>query len=387
MNNSNKKNAILIAAGGTGGHIYPSLSIINQIQNHLFLIITDERGKDYFYNFFINKNIHFKIFTHKVSSPSNKLMINKIKSFFQIFISIFKSILVIIKYKPDASIGFGGYPSVAPIVASKILNVPSIIHEQNAVTGRANILLSKITNISALSFINTNKSEKINKTIYTGNPVRKEFYEIGKIKFSPPAKKEIFYILIFGGSLGSTFFSQYLTSIISSLPQEIKKKIRIIQQVRKENLESVRNTYRINKIDSEISSFFEDISEKFKISHLIITRSGGSCVAEILASNRPVIFIPLPSSLDNHQYENAKFININKGGWIINETSKNKDDLNNLIRDLIQNPENLVKASNQIKKLSNRLDKLRDNKTPAEFLSEHILKIINANQKVDHPIC
>ena len=387
MNNSPKKNAILIAAGGTGGHIYPSLSIINQIQNHLFLIITDERGKDYFYNFFINKDIHFKIFTHKVSSPSNKLIINKLKSFFQIFISIFRSILVIVKYKPDASVGFGGYPSVAPIIAAKILNVPSIIHEQNAVTGRANKLLSKITNILALSFINTNNYENINKSIYTGNPVRKEFYEIGKNKFLPPAKKEIFYILIFGGSLGSTFFSEYLTSLICSLPQEIKKKIKIIQQVRKENLETVRNRYKINKIDSEISSFFEDISEKFKNSHLIITRSGGSSVAEILASNRPVIFIPLPNSLDNHQYENAKYIKINRGGWIINQTSENKDDLDNLIRHLIQNPENLVKASNQIKKLSSRLDKLRNNKTPAEFLSEHILKIMNANQKVAPPIC
>ena len=387
MNNAIQKNTILIATGGTGGHIFPSLSVINQIQNHLFIIITDERGKNYFYNFFINKDIHFKIFTHKVSSPSNKLIINKLKSFFQIFISIFRSILVIVKYKPDASVGFGGYPSVAPIIAAKILNVPSIIHEQNAVTGRANKLLSKITNILALSFINTNNYENINKSIYTGNPVRKEFYEIGKNKFLPPAKKEIFYILIFGGSLGSTFFSEYLTSLICSLPQEIKKKIKIIQQVRKENLETVRNRYKINKIDSEISSFFEDISEKFKNSHLIITRSGGSSVAEILASNRPVIFIPLPNSLDNHQYENAKYIKINRGGWIINQTSENKDDLDNLIRHLIQNPENLVKASNQIKKLSSRLDKLRNNKTPAEFLSEHILKIMNANQKVAPPIC
>ncbi len=387
MNNSTKKNAVLIAAGGTGGHIFPSLSIINQIQNHLFLIITDERGKDYFYDFFINKDIHFKIFTHKVSSPSDELIINKLKSFFQILISIIRSIFVIIKYKPHASIGFGGYPSVAPIVAAKILNVPSIIHEQNTVIGRANKLLSKITKISALSFIKTNNSEKIDKSIYTGNPVRKEFYEIGKIKFSPPAKKEIFYILIFGGSLGSTFFSEYLTSLICSLPKEIKKKIKIIQQVRKENLESVRKRYKINKIKSEISIFFEDISEKFKISHLIITRSGGSCVAEILASNRPVIFIPLPNSLDNHQYENAKFIKNHRGGWIIDQNNKNKENLENLIKHLIQNPEILVEASNQIKKLSKRLDKLRDGKTPAEFLSEHILKIINANQKVAPPIC
>ena len=387
MNNKIIKNTILIAAGGTGGHIFPSLSIINQIHNHLFIIITDERGKYYFNNFFINKEINFKIFTHKVSSPTNGLLINKLKSYLQILLSICRSILVIIKYKPAASIGFGGYPSVAPIVAAKILNVPSIIHEQNIIMGRANKLLSKITNISALSFFDTNKSQKIMKYIYTGNPVRKEFYEIGKTKFLPPSKKEIFYILIYGGSLGSKFFSKYLTSIICSLPKEIRKKIKVIQQVRKEDLKSVRNSYKVNKINSEISSFFEDISQKFKISHLVITRSGGSSVAEILASNRPVIFIPLPNSLDNHQFENANFVKINKGGWIYDQTSKKRNELEKLIRHLLQNPENLVEASNQVKKLSNKLDKLRDNKTPAEFLSECILKIMNDNKKVVPTIC
>ena len=387
MNNKIHKNTIMIAAGGTGGHIFPSLSIINQIQNHLFIIITDERGENYFNNFFVNKGINFKIFTHKLSSPSNKFIINKLKSLFQIFISILKSILLIINYKPDAIIGFGGYPSFAPIIAAKIFRVPSIIHEQNTVIGRANNILSKITTSSALSFINTNKCQQINKSIYTGNPVRKEFYEIGKIKFSPPAKKEIFYILIFGGSLGSTFFSEYLTSLICSLPQEIKKKIKIIQQVRKENLESVSKKYKINKINSEISSFFEDISEKFKISHLIITRSGGSCVAEILASNRPAIFIPLPTSLDNHQYENARFIESNRGGWLINQTTKNINNLEKLINHLLQNPESLVQASIQLKKLSNKLQKLRNNKTPTEFLSEYVLKTIKYNQKVVYTIC
>ena len=387
MNNKIHKNTIMIAAGGTGGHIFPSLSIINQIQNHLFIIITDERGKEYFNNFFINKEINFKIFTHRLSSPSNKFIINKLKSFFQIFVSIFKSILLIINYKPDAIIGFGGYPSFAPIVAAKIFRVPSIIHEQNTVIGRANKLLSKISNILALSFIDINNIQKNKRFIYTGNPIRKEFYEIGKIKYLPPTKKSFFYILIYGGSLGSRFFSEYITSVICSLPDVIKKKIKIIQQVRKEDLMLVRKNYKLNQIDAEISIFFEDISEKFKISHLIITRSGGSSVAEVLASNRPVIFIPLPTSLDNHQYKNAKFLENNKCGWLIDQTNKNINELEKLIKHLLQNPKNLVEASNQLKKLANRLEKLRDNKTPTEFLSEYILKLINDNKKVIPTTC
>ena len=388
MNNTIQKNTILIATGGTGGHIFPALSIINQIQNHLFIIITDERGKNYFNNSFINKEINFKIFTHRVSSPSNKFLINKLKSFLQIFISTFQSILLILNYKPDAVIGFGGYPSVAPILAAKIFNIPSIIHEQNIVIGRANKLLCKICDVLALSFSKTKNLPNIKKSIYTGNPVRKEFYEIGKHKYLLPNKnREYFYILIYGGSLGSSFLSEHLTSIICSLPQDMKKKIKIIQQVRKEEIEFVRESYKINKIDSEISSFFEDISIKFKIAHLIITRSGGSSVAEILASNRPVIFIPLPTALDNHQYENARFIESNKGGWLISQTNKNISELENLIKNILLNPNKLVEASNQIKKLSNKLKGLRDNKTPAEILCECILKIKNNNKKIVSSIC
>ena len=388
MNNPNKKNTILIATGGTGGHIFPSLSIINQIQNHLFIIITDERGKNYFNNSFINEEINFKIFTHRVSSPSNKFLINKLKSFFQFFISTFQSILLILNYKPEAVIGFGGYSSVAPILAAKIFNIPLIIHEQNIVIGRANKLLCKISDVLALSFSKTKNLPNIKKSIYTGNPVRKEFYEIGKHKYLLPNKKrEYFYILIYGGSLGSSFLSEHLTSIICSLPQDLKKKIKIIQQVRKEEIEFVRESYKINKIDSEISSFFEDISIKFKIAHLIITRSGGSSVAEILASNRPVIFIPLPTALDNHQYENARFIESNKGGWLISQTDKNISELENLIKNILLNPNKLVEASNQIKKLSNKLKKLRDNKKPAEILCECIFKVKNNNKKVVSSIC
>ena len=293
-----------------------------------------------------------------------------------------------LNYKPNAVIGFGGYPSVAPILAAKIFNIPSIIHEQNTVIGRANKLLCKISDVLALSFSKTKNLPNVKKSIYTGNPVRKEFYEIGKNKYLlPNRKKEYFNILIYGGSLGSSFLSEHLTSIICSLPQNMKKKIKIIQQVRKEDIEFVRESYKINKIDSELSCFFEDISIKFKIAHLIITRSGGSSVAEILASNRPAIFIPLPTSLDNHQYENARFIENNKGGWLINQTSKNISNLENLINNLLQNPESLVQASIQLKKLSNKLHKLRNNKTPAEFLSDYVLTTIKYNQKVVHTIC
>jgi len=153
---------ILIAAGGTGGHIFPALSIINEIKMNDFIVITDQRGENYFNKFFSNKNINHKIFVHKVSSPSNKLFILKLRSIYQLLISLLKTIFLILLNKPQVIVGFGGYPSAAPVIAAKLLKIPSIIHEQNAIIGRANKLLGKISNLLALSFIETknNLSEK-----------------------------------------------------------------------------------------------------------------------------------------------------------------------------------------------------------------------------------
>lgn len=386
-NNKQEKSTILIAAGGTGGHVFPSLSVINEIQYHNFIIITDQRSKDYFTNFLKKKNINIKIFTHKISSPSNKFIINKIKPLFQIIVSIIKSIFLIINYKPNVVIGFGGYPSVAPVLAAKIFNIPSIVHEQNSIIGRANKLLCKISNVLALSFLDTKNTKNISKSMFTGNPVRKEFYDIGKVKYQLPKKLMKINILVYGGSLGASFFSQYLTSIICALPKEIKNNLKISQQVRKEHMNSVSQVYKSHNIDYEISTFFDDISNKFKIAHLIITRAGGSTIAEILASNRPVILVPFPNSLDNHQLQNARFIEANNGGWVFDQTKSDINELSTLIKNILTNPQKLLKASKKLELLSKRLQNLRQKETPEKVLSDLILEIINDNQKGYSNLC
>ena len=387
MKNYNRKKLLMLVAGGTGGHIYPSLSLINKINDYNFVIITDQRGKGYYESFFKKKTLNFKIFIHKVTSPSQKNIIYKIISLFQILISFLKSLLIIMFQKPDVVMGFGGYPSVAPILAAKIWNVPSIIHEQNAVIGRGNKLLSKISNILALSFVETKKIENIKNVIFTGNPVRQEFEQIGKNSYIKSISKKPFTILIYGGSLGASYFSKQLTSIICSLPEEIKKEIKVIQQVRVEDLETVKNNYRIHKIEAEISSFFQDIPKKFQLAHLIITRSGGSTVAEILASCKPAIFVPLPNSFDNHQFENAKFFEINNCGWVFDQITNSKSDFEKLIRDIFRNKNQLIKVSQKIRELSHALSILRKSKTPSAFLSDLVLKMSNDPKKEINNLC
>ena len=135
IKNCNRKKILMVVAGGTGGHIYPSLSLINKMSNYNFIIITDQRGGKYYENFFEKTSLNFKIFTHKVSSPSNKNIIQKTISLLQISLSLIKSLFIILFKKPDVVIGFGGYPTIAPMISSKICSIPSIIHEQNAIIG------------------------------------------------------------------------------------------------------------------------------------------------------------------------------------------------------------------------------------------------------------
>ena len=372
MKNINNKKVILIAAGGTGGHIYPALSIINKKKFDTHLVITDLRGKGYFTKFLNEKNINILVHTHKVISPSNQLIINKLTSLFYFVISFIKSILLIIKYRPIRVLGFGGYPSVAPVLAAKIFGITTIIHEQNAVVGRANKLLSYISNILALSFENTKNVSNHKNFIYSGNPVRDEFFSIGKRKYELPNNANKFYVLIYGGSLGASFFSEHITSIICSMPVHIKKRIKIIQQVRKEDIDKVQNKYHQNKIDCEISVFFNNIFTKFKLAHLVITRAGGSTVAEIIASKKPAILVPLPNSLDNHQVENAQYIK-NKGGWVFDEGKSRINELKKLINNLLINPHKLIEANKKLNKLSNKLSKLLNKKTSTVFLTDLII--------------
>ena len=378
---------ILIAAGGTGGHIFPALSIINEIKVNDFIVITDQRGENYFNKFFSNKKINYRIFVHKVSSPNSKIFINKLKSLFQLLLSLIKTIFLIVSHKPQVIVGFGGYPSVAPIIAGKLFKIPSIIHEQNAIIGRANKFLSKISNLLALSFFETKNTENNQNLIFTGNPTREEFYNLGKLKYSIPKEKQKFKILIVGGSLGANFFSKQMTAIICSLPKEIREKIYVIQQVGKDDKDKVKDKYYEHQIDCEIESFFDDIFKQFKKAHIIITRSGGSSVAEILTSSKPVIFIPLPTAMDNHQLENTKLITNRGGGWTLNQNTKTAKNLKKLIENLIKNPNKLLVASNEIKKLFKDLQIKRQNKSPAELFSNVLINLINANQKKPSKPC
>ena len=386
MNKINQifNNTMVVAAGGTGGHIFPALSLIEKIIDLKLIVITDNRGEIFFKNFFKKSKINFKdknsnyqLIVQDLTSPSNKNLLKKLISFFKFLISTIKLLKLFIYKRPNLIMGFGGYPSVVPVIIGKILGIPTIIHEQNAILGRANKFLSNFSNILALSFKDTKLNEKRYNSVFTGNFVRKEFNIIGKSEYVAPNYKNQFCILIMGGSLGASFLSEEMANLLCTLPVKYKKRLLVFHQVKDYDISKVKKLYIKNKIKAEVSSFFNDVFIKFKKTHLIIARSGGSSIAEIIATHIPSILIPLPTALDNHQTENAEFIANIKGGWLINQSTFNSKAFIILIQNLMTNPKKLTAANLNIKNISiNNLNLLQNNSS-IDFVLNIIFKLIN----------
>ena len=213
----------------------------------------------------------------------------------KIILGFLQSLFIFIKYKPNIVVGFGGYTSIPSILAAKILKIKILIHEQNAVMGKTNRLLSYLTKNIALTFKNTKYAK--NYSIHTGIPVRP--------KKEANSKSKLKRIFVVGGSQGAKIFSKLVPKLIENLSSRSKKKLIVVQQVRKEDIELTINSYKEMKIKSIIENFFDDIYDQLNKADLIISRCGSSTLAEIELYNKFSILFPLPSSTNNHQYYNA----------------------------------------------------------------------------------
>ncbi len=221
--------------------------------------------------------------------------------------------------KPSVAVGFGGYPSVPPILAAQWGRIRTVIHEQNAVTGRANRLLMKRANRVALSFDSVRFTEQLPtaKKVVTGNPVRATMAEIGT--YAAPSADGPVNLLVFGGSQGARVFGRVTPLAIALLPEALRLRLKLVQQVRREDVEDVTKAYRDMGLDAELSPFFKDMPARYQWAHLIVSRSGASSVAEIEASGRPALMIPLPNAIDDHQRANARSLSDKNAGWVLDE--------------------------------------------------------------------
>lgn len=333
---------IILAAGGTGGHIFPALAVgeVFAKAGHHVTLFTDKRGAP-----MVEGKISYKVI--QASSPFKKGPFAKALGLASLSLGILQSLFSLAVSRPHTVIGFGGYPSFPPLLASHLLRVPVILHEQNAVMGRANQWLAKFAHIVALSFEKTKGASHSDKTVTTGMPVRDAFYQASEYKARASC-----HLTIIGGSLGAQIFADLLPEALALLPDEVRQIISITHQARDEHISALKQRYQEMGIRADVARFYHDMARLYDESDIIISRAGASSVAEISASGRASILIPFAGALDDHQTGNALRLVEAKGAFMISEQEADAASLARYLTMLIDDETTRVDMAHHAKSLA-----------------------------------
>ncbi|MGI9357030.1 MAG: undecaprenyldiphospho-muramoylpentapeptide beta-N-acetylglucosaminyltransferase [Rhizobiaceae bacterium] len=332
---------VLLSAGGTGGHLFPAQALAQELKPRGWTIhlATDPRAEKYAADFGADETHIIRSATFAGKSP-----VALAKTLSGLAIGYFASRRLISKVKPDVAVGFGGYPTVPPLLAAIHKRVPSILHEQNAVLGRANKFLAPKVNVLATGF---EMREGTQAHVVTGNPLRKIAHTAGRVPYNPPTAGGTLDFLIFGGSQGAQFFSQVICEAFDLLSPELRSRIELTMQTREEELERTRAALDTLGVKADLSPFFSDMPQRIAQSHLVMCRSGASSVSELALIGRPSILVPFPTALDDDQGANAAHLEAEGGAILIRQKDMSPQRLADLITDDLQKPEALaIQAAN-----------------------------------------
>jgi UDP-N-acetylglucosamine--N-acetylmuramyl-(pentapeptide) pyrophosphoryl-undecaprenol N-acetylglucosamine transferase len=293
---------VVVAAGGTGGHLFPAEALSTALSRHGITVdlATDERATRYG-TAFPARQIHVvPSATMRGADP-----VALTRTAFALGRGFVRAYRLLTKLKPAAVVGFGGYPTLPPVLAAAARRIPTVLHEQNAVMGRANRLLAPAVTAIATSFpgILAAKPGLAAKATFTGNPVRAKVVEVAHQPYVAPGQD--LRLLVFGGSQGARVMSDVVPPAIELLPLALRARLSVTQQARDEDLGRVREAYSRLGVAAEVAPFFVDLPARLAASHLVIGRSGASTIAELAAIGRPAILVPLPHALDQDQHANA----------------------------------------------------------------------------------
>jgi UDP-N-acetylglucosamine--N-acetylmuramyl-(pentapeptide) pyrophosphoryl-undecaprenol N-acetylglucosamine transferase len=238
-----------------------------------------------------------------------------------IFSGVIQAFNILKRVQPSVVIGFGGYPTFPPIVAAILRHIPTCIHEQNAVLGRVNRLVAPYVHAIASTFVDPRflRLRDVDKIVITGNPVRDAVMTCASTPYVAPSMKGRINLLVFGGSQGARVMSDIVPGALARLPNEIRKRLNVVQQVRQEDIKRAFSLYAVAGIKAELKSFFDDMPARIAAAHLVISRSGASTVAELSIIGRPAILVPFPHSLDNDQKANAEKLEASGAGFMIEQ--------------------------------------------------------------------
>jgi UDP-N-acetylglucosamine--N-acetylmuramyl-(pentapeptide) pyrophosphoryl-undecaprenol N-acetylglucosamine transferase len=305
---------VLVAAGGTGGHLFPAEALAAALakRNVAVGLLTDARAARHA-GAFPAESVHIiPSATIRGRDPISLAKTGSVLGY-----GLLKAWFMLPRWKPAIVVGFGGYPTIPPLLAANLRGIPTLIHEQNAVMGRANRLLAPRVRAIATGFAGVLDRDPAlaGKATHTGNPVRPAVIAAASNAYPPLDVSGTLRILVFGGSQGARVMADIVPPAIEKLEPGLRSRLNITQQARDEDFSRVRDTYARLQVACDVAPFFNDLPARMAASHLVVSRSGASTVAELSAIGRPGILVPLPHALDQDQRANAGVL-MDAGGAI-----------------------------------------------------------------------
>jgi len=335
---------IVIAAGGTGGHLFPGQALGQELtrRGHAIAVITDDRVAGVRQRF-----PEIEVFSVPSATPSGGGVLGMARAVVPILRGVMMSRKILRRLDARAVIGFGGYPTLPPLFAATMLGIPSAVHEQNAVLGRVNRLMGpRVTAIASTFDTPKYLSDKdAAKLTLTGNPVRDQIISVADTPYAPSGEGAPFTLLVFGGSQGARVMSDIVPAAVARLAPDLRARLKVVQQARPEDVDRVRGAYQTADVDCEVAAFFEDMHARLASAQLVVARSGASTVTELAVIGRPSFLVPLPHAIDQDQLANAQVLSDAHGAWLMPQKDFTPERVATQLSKLMTAPDQLVSAA------------------------------------------
>ena len=351
---------VLLAAGGTGGHLFPAAALAAALARRGVEVelATDDRAMK-FGEDFPARAIH----AFPSATPTAAGSFAKSRAALTLSFGVAAALIKLRRMRPRAVVGFGGYPTVPPLVAASLLGIPSVLHEQNAVMGRANRFLSSRVTLIACGFPDLKEVDAAirAKTRFTGNPVRPAVVAAAATPYPDFAGRRI-KLLVTGGSQGARVMADVVPAALALLSADERQWIRLTQQARGEDMARVAAACARMKFPVEIAEFFDDLPARIADAHLVVGRAGASTVSELAVIGRPSVLVPFPHALDQDQAANAAALAASGGSMVVPQSDFNPERLAKILREALASPTKLAASAQAAKStgVADAADRLAD---------------------------
>ncbi len=332
----------VLAAGGTGGHMFPAEALARVLQTRGWRIVlaSDARGDQYATQFPCEARLSLDAATFGPRDP-----IGMVRAGVRISRGVMGAMTAFRSLNPNVVVGFGGYPAFPALVAARLAGLASVIHEQNAVLGRVNRVMAPGASRVACAFPTLRRAspDVQGRVRVVGNPVRPDIVALYPHPYAPP-EQEI-EILVTGGSQGARRLSQAVPDAMAFLPEDLRLRLKIVQQTRPETADYARQTYAKFGVAAELAPFFRNMAERLSSAHLVIGRAGASTVSELAMAGRPAILAPLKTAMDDHQTENARLLTDCGAAIAIADDHLSGESLAKALSEMVATPQGLARRA------------------------------------------